>query len=151
MHIKALEEFREWIDSHCAVRSGIEMKCRMHEIADAIESEIAEKFMELPVDSDGVPVRPGDVVGYFQDGLKMYVYSVCEDGIYYRYERKIELPLPTEELRHFHPNTVEGILDQLLEDAGCVYHEDGSCEMGLTYEQRAEYAERIRKVLDVKR
>jgi len=32
-------------------------------IADEIEAEIAKRFMELPVDADGVPIKPGDMVG----------------------------------------------------------------------------------------
>ena len=33
-----------------------------NELADEIEAEIAERYMELPVDADGVPIRPGDLL-----------------------------------------------------------------------------------------
>lgn len=33
-------------------------------IADEIEAEVAEKYMKLPVDADGVPIRPGDELEY---------------------------------------------------------------------------------------
>jgi len=33
-------------------------------IADAIEREIQERYMKLPVDADGVPIRPGDMLEY---------------------------------------------------------------------------------------
>lgn len=41
---------------------------QMREIADEIEREIAERYMELSVDADGVPIRLGDVM----DGVGLY-------------------------------------------------------------------------------
>lgn len=38
-------------------------------LADEIEREIAERFMELPVDADGVPIRMGDELT--EEGVRM--------------------------------------------------------------------------------
>ncbi|MBQ6411165.1 MAG: hypothetical protein IJI16_04365, partial [Atopobiaceae bacterium] len=44
-------------------------------IADEIEREIAEKYMELPVDTDGVPIKPGDIM-QFRDDAPVRVDSI---------------------------------------------------------------------------
>lgn len=55
--IKALEELRH--HAH-VLKGGSTDYNELFEIADEIEAEIAERFMELPVDADGVPIRVGD-------------------------------------------------------------------------------------------
>lgn len=70
--IKALEELREKLErdtSKAKLYPTAPIKHAFAEgatieghraLADAIEAEIAERFMELPVDADGVPIRVGD-------------------------------------------------------------------------------------------
>lgn len=60
--IKALEELRKCLGDN-AVNGYIDMDWdEIHPIIYAIEAEIAERFMELPVDAEGVPVRIGDMM-----------------------------------------------------------------------------------------
>lgn len=126
-------------------RYGVSTQWAAEDAAKKVFESIDSTHMRLPVDADGVPIRPGDVVCYFQDGQKMHVYGVCEEGFFYTYEgEKKPLPLHSNILKHVQPDTVESVLDELLEEARCVFHEDGTCEMGVTYERRAEYAERIK-------
>lgn len=56
--IKALEKLREYAEQCCPEYEDHD--ARMMEIADAIEAEIAERYLLLPVDVDGVPIRCGD-------------------------------------------------------------------------------------------
>ena len=101
---------REWIrraraDCHMSLRE-------LDAIADHMDSE----FVELPRDSDGVPIHVGDTV-YLDDGSKAYVERICimantthvecafSDG------RIIEFQ-PTE-LTHTRPDSFERIADEI--------------------------------------
>jgi len=62
--IKALERLR-MLGSNVCWRIGGWPKHpedMANEIADAIQAEIAERYMKLPVDADGVPIHVGDVL-----------------------------------------------------------------------------------------
>jgi len=60
--IKALDELRGLRDEAASkMVDNPKWVCkRAEEIADRIEAEIAERFMELPVDAEGVPIHVGD-------------------------------------------------------------------------------------------
>ena len=51
-------------------------------IRDEFAGRIAERYMELPVDADGVPIRPGDVLEYNYGGIsgKRTVTALIYDG-----------------------------------------------------------------------
>ena len=52
----------------------------LNRIADEIEREIAEKYMELPVDADGVPIHVGDKLkGVYE------TFEVCAISEHYAY------------------------------------------------------------------
>jgi hypothetical protein len=53
--ISAMAEMRRYI-AGCWVPAGVKEK--LEAIADRIEAE----YVELPVDADGVPIKPGDIV-----------------------------------------------------------------------------------------
>lgn len=38
-------------------------------LADEIEQEIAEKYIALPLDSEGIPIHPGDTLGYCSEDI----------------------------------------------------------------------------------
>ena len=63
-NIKALEKMREL----CADVKSMDFASvgcdAVLEIADEIEREIAERYIELPVDVDGVPIHYGDSLSY---------------------------------------------------------------------------------------
>ena len=98
-------------------------------IADEIEAEIAERFMELPVDADGTLVKAGDTVYITRDmplvGLdKKDVYVVRGIGLDLAWIVKkggnaLDTCVYTNELRHVKPRTLEDVLCDALADASC--------------------------------
>lgn len=91
---------------------------RHHIISAEIKREISERYMELPVDADGVPLRYEDYVESTEDVLhrKWHVvgYSLCgveclletDDEEY----EKIET-IRTSWLRHVKARTIEDVLE----------------------------------------
>ena len=89
----------------------------MEDIADEIEREVAERYMELPVDADGVPIRVGDeLCGYgLPDGgavvkslnSHMVIVGGLEGGENYA---KYGLLWDAKEARHVKPRTLEDVL-----------------------------------------
>ena len=66
--VKALEELREQLDV-CKMHGRRPTIAYMTDIANEIEAEIAERFMELPVDADSVPIHVGETVyGKYLEG-----------------------------------------------------------------------------------
>lgn len=57
--MESIDKLREYGHECCA-----RMDDTVHDLADEIEAEIAERYMELPLDADGVPIRPGDRLEY---------------------------------------------------------------------------------------
>lgn len=76
--IKALKRLREWASQH---KGWSLYDIEINEIADEIEHEIAERFIKLPVDADGVPIRVGDklVIGVL-DKITCTVEKLEFDG-----------------------------------------------------------------------
>ncbi len=79
---------------------------RFWELVDAIEAEVAERYVELPLDADGVPVRIGDVIAYVDNTRPKEVVALVppsmvmvEDG-----------PRYVDMCRHYKPPTVEDVL-----------------------------------------
>ena len=87
--IKALEKLRESFDD-CTTEAGIEpntfdtvwitKSCAMS-MLDRIQAEVDERFMELPVDADGVPIKPGDIM-QFRDDAPVRVDSIGNSKCY---------------------------------------------------------------------
>ena len=83
--IKALEKLREWsrrydnrwlqpdgtvleVMGDPGVRMGENYGDYIRSMLDAVESEVSERYMELPVDSDGMPIRVGDTLECHANG-----------------------------------------------------------------------------------
>lgn len=130
--IKALEELREWS------RLG-PMVCQdLLDIADKIEAEIAERFMELPMDADGVPIRIGDTVCEVDDRTPVKVMSLTF------YEDCVDVNvcgMNPNLLRHVKPRTVEDVLREFTEKYQCCISDNGR---SITL---AKYAAEIRELL----
>ena len=58
----------------------------IYKLCDAIERELAERWMELPVDAEGVPIRVGDVVEFGENRRQGIIKALNEftgaDGRY---------------------------------------------------------------------
>ena len=78
------------------------------EIADEIEREISERYMLLPVDADGVPIRVGDMIERDEDGFCVIGVApkLCfvQDGLI--------APAKPMYYRHVKPRTLEFILEE---------------------------------------
>ena len=102
---------------------------------DEIEREIAERYMELPVDADGVPIRVGDEV--FIDPVSKTVYEVeavgdgfvVFDGMFER---------SSNDCRHVTPRTIEDVLRDCCNEWN--EHCGGDWEQGVY----AKYADELR-------
>ena len=91
---------------------------------DGIEREIAEKYMELPVDADGVPVHIGDKM--LIRGIKVgTVLAIGESGFTARIEGERQAVCNTRLHHHAKPDK----LKELLEEFGGWYkHVAGGCD-----------------------
>ena len=91
-----------------------------NKLADEIEAEIAEKYMELPVDADGVPIHVGDVMcsdGIHEKGHKVVVSAIFEDGfVEYGSENGLIGPLHQEDWVHVKPDPLKELLNDYLKE-----------------------------------
>ena len=127
--IKALDELREYAEQCCPAYEDYD--ARMMEIADAVEAEIAERFMELPVDAIGIPIHVGDKLIYMAPNGQEFDCTVQ--------------PLTTYEptrYRHADPRTLEDVLQDAMQ-YGRVYSTDGERAEA----QIAQYAAEIREMM----
>ena len=115
--IESIEKLREFIDDQF-VSSG-QAYLQGMAIAGSFEREIAERYMLLPVDADGVPIHVGDVMcsaGIREKGHKGFVSAIFEDGFveYGNYNGLIG-PLRQEDWVHGKPRTLTDGLCDLFE------------------------------------
>lgn len=128
MHFAPKFEFdARWLDS---------WRKAFNKQVEAVEAEIAERYTELPLDADGVPIHVGDMVysASTPDGVKVgWVDSLsfCDTSASYR---------NAGAFRHKR-RTVEDVLRDVARDSRSVRYEDG--EGVLTDELIAQYANEI--------
>lgn len=66
MTLESIEKMRELqgcIDGYYKDSEG-NLRTRLMDLLDDLELELADKYMELPVDADGVPIRTGDMTNW---------------------------------------------------------------------------------------
>ena len=107
--IKALEELRELSE----VRMDGWLRMDTRKIADEIEAEVAERFIKLPVDADGMMLEIGDkleyrdetmtLCGLIWDGADWYATNVYESTSW----------KPVRRCHHAKPRTLEDVLTDL--------------------------------------
>ena len=142
--IKAIEKLREFVDDQFVISGQAYLQGMA--IADSIEAEIAERFMELPVDADGVPIHLGDLLVRRNDDPhvcraigRLSLDVMDEHCNWWR----------SESFRHVKLRTVEDVLEDFLAD-----YDDWDDGNTLRYDRekmRAElfekYADEIRELL----
>ena len=116
--IKSLREYA-WL---MTANESSERK-RLNKLADNIEAEVAERYVELPVDADGEVIRIGDVMEWIDlDGEVSVTCSVdaigvgcffAWDGGNGRYAQKC-----ANAYRHYQSPTVESTLREMLAEIG---------------------------------
>ena len=86
-------------------------------IADEIEREISERYMELPVDADGVPIHVHDWIDFFDK--KQRVEAVATNAVYWWEEDGCHWT-QSFMCRHANPRTIEDVLRDLVDGIGSV-------------------------------
>jgi hypothetical protein len=95
------------------------------------DEKMAENgWVRLPKDADGEYIHIGDVIDCGESTFKVNELRLTKAG------------WNVGDCRHHKP-TVEDLLREMMREASCNIYADGSCEMGLTDEQLAEYAQKL--------
>lgn len=145
--LESIEKLRGYAPNHP------ELYAVCNAAADAIEAEIAERYMELPVGKDGKPLRFGETV-YGKDGRAWVVrsykpapYSVrvsaADNGTDKRHVK-------AGWMTHEKPRTIEDVLREFAHKAVRIGMKGGvpsDVELYADDDAVAEYADEIRKVV----
>jgi len=129
---------------------------RLTAIADEIEAEIAEKYMELPVDADGVPWRDGETRFVNPNGDECRLVSLSFSFI--RHEWLLEGEIITkpsdiqrcyapDECRHVKPRTLEDVLHDFSSSYVAYYFDNEMNYDGTDAHVIAKYAAEIRELM----
>jgi len=135
--MESIDKLREFAETHLGVGTVAlgGWKEALIGCADEIEREISERFMEIPCDKDGIPIRIGDTVNvnkwYAPRKVEGYTI-VCKTRNGYRAWHD------ACELRHVEPLTVEDVLADFAADV----ENDRN-----TPETAKRYADEIRSIL----
>lgn len=117
--MESIDKLREWLDykinrydcdsNAILLNTGADPNA-LYDIADEVEREIAERYMLLPCDADGVPIHPGNRVELDGKGGEVWLVGttdvMCNDGMSYR----------AVAVNHVKPRTIEDVLKDLLKD-----------------------------------
>ena len=105
---------------------------------EALEREIAERYMELPLDADGVPCKPGDKLAD-KDGIPFFIKSVSSFRVYDEDGSWVD---PS-----FCGHVKSDPVKELLEEFGDWYkHVAGGCDESSVID---EYAAKIREIINI--
>lgn len=137
--MESTDKFREWTKTF--YRDSPRMIDGLCKFSDEFEAEIAERYMELPVDAEGVPIHVGDVIQFVNEqggtGAKVEVCAVSKHYVYYGEGKHF---YRASMCRHVKPRTVEDVLRDMLNAYD--RHEDGD----MPYSFIAKYADELRNM-----
>lgn len=131
--IKAVEKLREWANDRLDGYAHADAV----RLADEIEAEIEERYMELPVDADGVPIRVGDVMVDYKTPRN--VVAVAPDSFMMDGYETDSFYRPGLAKNHRH---VKRTLEDVLSDFAAEVENDRN-----TIETARKYADEIRELL----
>ena len=120
-------------------------------IADEIEAEIAEKYMLLPVDADGVPIHVGDMLNWEYEEEKFTVCAVAPGRVHHWVQqdgKRSTVDYPPTQCTHYKPRTIEDVLESFLVDYDTW---DVDCKVDRLGERRllfAKYADELRGMME---
>lgn len=141
--MESIEKLRKYADGFVTVQTHDDLMG----IIDEIEAEIAERYMELPVDADGVPIHVGHLIEYGFKGERLEVTHIglTKHGdptiAYRRPNGTLDSSCIGSECRHVKPRTVEDVLEDMLIEKD----ETDLCTWGFI----SKYADEIRELLGV--
>ncbi|MBQ3339779.1 MAG: hypothetical protein IJG82_09370 [Atopobiaceae bacterium] len=117
--MKSLDKLRSFAaDPLLGVVSQRQHAETINAIADAIEAELAERYVALPLDVEGEPVHVGDVMEFSEFEIEHPVTRTVEgigQGTFFAWcgERGYQQHDP-KRYRHHRPPTVEDVLRELV-------------------------------------
>lgn len=115
MDLKAIDKLRSYAEVHWEPWDA--SRERLNESLDEIEQEIAERYIELPVDADGVPIHVGDVIQFVNEqggtGAKVEVCAISKHYAYYGEGKHF---YKASMCRHVNPRTIEDAISDALRD-----------------------------------
>lgn len=122
--MESIEKLREWArevtnsspDENIVSPEFVAKACGRKAllIADAIEAEIAERYMELPVDADGEPIHVSDKMQYH--GCEPFTVCAVAPAVIHTWaavklgERKTTYDYNPAQCTHYKPRTLEDVL-----------------------------------------
>jgi hypothetical protein len=110
---------------HIADRIDREHRMALEKVAaeaDALpmtdESMAEHGWIRLPLDADGVPIRPGDALVIFETGehIRAYDIELYDDGRWCVCDDETMDSIHPDRLRHHHAPTVEDVLRELADE-----------------------------------
>ena len=118
-----------------------------------LERSIAERYIELPVDADGMPIHVGDVVEFGENHNQGIVKALNEHMVIAMHVddgcmnyAKYGLLWNADACRHVKPRTIEDVLDEYYDSRG--WDEADNCALK-SEELTAKYADEIRGMMEV--
>ena len=149
--MESTDELRRYIRSFVTGS----METDLTDFADEIEREIAERFMELPVDADGVPIHVGDELcgyGRLNGGVTVSAVTgwggviVTDKGMTCN-PAKDGLLWDGQECRHVKPRTIEDVLEEfLIEFDDWDWNTGGNDRDNARKQLFAKYADELREL-----
>ena len=113
--LESLDKLREW-----ALDYGFIARGDPYQLADEIQAEIDSRYMLLPVDADGVPIRVGEKVAFRSDA-PVTVMSIGMSQVYGLNDCGFYGPAGNffgkgtfGEVHHVKPRTVEDVLEDFI-------------------------------------
>ena len=105
-NIESLDRLMEFVEEDAVLVSMIEN----------VEHEIAEKFVELPCDADGVLIHVGDVVQGLGDAGPVQHVELWDDGwvVVFEFAPGQFTRYSGDAVRHYKPRTVEDVLEDFV-------------------------------------
>lgn len=139
MTLKSIEKLRGYANERWW-EPWVDARKPFHEMLDAVEAEVAERYIELPCDADGVPIHVGDTVEYPNGSRDVVRFITVNDN-----EPTFnEMGWIGGKCRHVKPRTLEDVLEALSwESEDLEYDGDRPALI-------AKYAAEIRDLLGVK-
>ena len=122
--------------------ADVSTACRL---AAGLDNDALSKrgYIALPVDADGVPIRPGDALTIFETGehIRAYDIELYDDGRWLVCDEETMDSINPDRLRHPAP-TVEDVLREFADAMSNTHPVDVSARI-------AEFAARLRLAEDV--
>ena len=136
MKLETVEKLRELIDDKFVINGRAYLQGIG--IADAIQAEVDEYYMPLPLDADGVPIRVGDKLEGWRHPIDQISFAANSIALDNCEGEHVTLHMLETDLRHVKPDPVKELLRDFARD---------TCATKLADYDVDEYAERIREAV----